>query len=155
VIERAASKLRVEDGLAQKPRLTPIFFSKGSVKLMLLDASTPEGTASPTAEQPTQFVTKIMGAGSPSLYGDNRAIFQASLSKKGAAALSGALDGVTPIGVVYSLTFAGLQPAFQVKAKVEWQKVYDHFSEREQADFLFYESDAPPVAAPRTTWSIR
>lgn len=141
VIERAASKLRVEDGLAQKPRLTPIFFSKGSVKLMLLDASTPDGTASPTADQPTQFVTKIMGAGSPSLYGDNRAIFQASLSKKGAAALSGALDGVTPIGVVYSLTFAGLQPAFSVKAKVEWQKVYDHFSEREQADFLFYESD--------------
>jgi hypothetical protein len=142
VIERAASKLRVEDGLAQAPRLTPIFFHKGSVKLMLLDAVSPEeDAAGPTEMQPTKFVTKIIGAGSPSLYGDNRAIFQASVSKKGAAALSGSLDGVTAIGVVYSLTFAGLQPAFKVKARVDWQKVYDHFSEREQADFLFYESD--------------
>ena len=143
VIESAASKLRTEDALADKPRLTPIFFSKGSVKLMLLDAATPDDDATqpPGAVKPSQFVTSIMGGGSPSLYGDNRAIFQASLSKKGAAALSGALDGVTPIGVVYSLTFAGLQPAFHIKAKVDWQKVYDHFSERENADFLFYESD--------------
>jgi hypothetical protein len=141
VIERAASKLRVENELAEKPRLTPIFFSKGSVKLMLLDAATPDASADPAATVPTQFVTSIMGAGSPSLYGDNRAIFQASLSKKGAAALSGALDGVTPIGVVYSLTFAGLQPAFNIKANVNWQKVYDHFSEREHGDALFYESD--------------
>jgi hypothetical protein len=142
VIDRAASKLRVEDRLPDKPRLMPIFFHKGSVKLMLLDAVTPEAGAEPAGDaQPTQFVTKIEGGGSPSLYGDNRAIFQASLSKKGAAALSGALDGVTPIGVVYSLTFAGLQPAFRIRAKVDWQKVYDHFSTQEHADFLFYESD--------------
>lgn len=141
LIEEAASQLRLEDRLDGKPRLTPIFFSSGSVKLMLLDAATPEEDASSGEERPTQFVTKIMGAGSPSLYGDNRAIFQASLSKKGAAALSGALDGVTPIGVVYSLTFAGLQPAFNVKARVEWQRIVDHWSERKSADFLFYESD--------------
>jgi len=55
--------------------------------------------------------------------------------------LSAALDGVTPIGVVYSLTFPGLQPAFHVKARVDWKKVYDHFSERTHMDFLFYESD--------------
>ena len=143
LIEEAASRLRIEDRLPQKPRLTPIFFTKGSVKLMLLDAVTPEeGGAQPGGEErPTAFVTKIMGAGSPDLVGTNRAIFQATLTKKGAAALSAALDGVTPIGVVYSLTFPGLQPAFNIKAHVDWQKVYDHFSEREQADFLFYESD--------------
>jgi hypothetical protein len=143
LIDHAASKLQVEDRLPTKPRLTPIFFSKGSVKLLLLDAATPDDDASRPAgeDRPSQFVTKILGAGSPSLYGDNRAIFQASLSKKGAAALSGSLDGVTPIGVVYSLTFAGLQPAFHVKANVDWQKVYDHFSTRENSSFLFYESD--------------
>ena len=140
LIEQAASRLRTDDQLDEKPRLVPIFFREGSVKLMLLDAQTPEDGPDGTAK-PTQFVTQIMGAGSPSLYGDNRAIFQASLSKKGAAALSGALDGVTPIGVVYSLTFAGLQPAFNVKAHVDWTRIVDHFSERESADFLFYESD--------------
>jgi hypothetical protein len=143
VIDEAASKLRIEDQLQKKPRLTPIFFTKGSVKLMLLDAATPDEGAAPAAgdDRPTAFVTKIMGSGSPDLVGTNRAIFQATLTKKGAAALSAALDGVTPIGVVYSLTFAGLQPAFNIKAHVDWQKVYDHFSERKHADFLFYESD--------------
>jgi hypothetical protein len=141
LIEEAASALRVQDQLARKPRLTPIFFREGSVKLMLLDAATPEEGAAPGTETKTEFVTKIMGAGSPSLYGDNRAIFQASLSKKGAAALSGALDGVTPIGVVYSLTFAGLQPAFNIRAKVDWQKVYDHFSEQKHLDLMFVEVD--------------
>ncbi|MDR4492900.1 MAG: hypothetical protein R3B74_00435 [Nitrospirales bacterium] len=142
LVENARAKLRAEEQLDQKPRLTPIFFREGSVKLMLLDAVTPEPEAGrPPTEQPTQFVTKIMGAGSPSLYGDNRAIFQASLSKKGAIALSAALDGVTPIGVVYSLTFAGLQPAFNIRAKVEWEKVMDHFSEQKHLDLLFYERD--------------
>lgn len=144
VIEQAASRLRIDDQLAQKPRLVPIFFTRGSVKLMLLDAQSEDetpGSGSAGAGKPTRFVTQIMGADSPELYGSNRAIFQATLSKKGAAAVSGALDGVTPIGVVYSLTFAGLQPAFNVKAHVDWQKVMDHWSERENLDLLFYESD--------------
>lgn len=141
MIEKARSAISLEDRLDEKPRLTPIFFRQGSVKLMLLDAVTPEEGAEKPKNQPSEFVTEIMGAGSPSLYGDNRAIFQARLSKKGSAALSGALDGVTPIGVVYSLTFAGLQPAFNIRAKINWHKVYDHFSEQEHMDFLFYERD--------------
>lgn len=142
LIEKARSAISLEDQLNDKPRLTPIFFRQGSVKLMLLDAVTPEeGTERRPDAQPSEFVTKIMGAGSPSLYGDNRAIFQATLSKNGAAALSGALDGVTPIGVVYTLTFAGLQPAFNIRAKIDWEKISDHFSEQEHMDFLFYESD--------------
>ena len=143
VIEDARSKLRIEDRLAEKPRLAPIFFSKGSVQLMLLDASTPEDDAThPAGEaRPTEFVTEIMGAAHPSLYGDNRAIFQAKLSKKGAAALSASLDRVTPIGVVYSLTFAGLQPAFHIKARVDWKRIYDHFSENKHLDLMFVEVD--------------
>lgn len=143
VIEQAANALRMSENLQETPRLVPIFFREGSVKLMLLDAQTPDpDSGQPAGEaEPTEFVTSILGAGSPSLYGDNRAIFQAKLSKKGAAALSGALDGVTPIGVVYSLTFAGMQPAFNVRARVEWQKLYDHFSEQKHLDLIFYESD--------------
>ena len=142
VVKKAANGLQRDLGLPRPPQLSPIFFNKGSVKLLLLDAATPEDDAgAPAAARPSEFVTEIMGASSPSLYGDNRAIFQASLPKKGAAALSGALDGVTPIGVVYSLTFAGLQKAFNIKANVDWQKVIDHFSERKHANFIFFESD--------------
>jgi len=146
LVEKARGVISLEDRLNDKPRLVPIFFRQGTVKLMLLDSVTPdEGAAHKPDATPSEFVTKIMGAGSPSLYGDNRAIFQASLSKNGAAALSGALDGVTPIGVVYTLTFAGLQPAFNIRAKVDWQKIYDHFSEDENMNFLFYERDIQKV----------
>lgn len=143
LVKEAAQKIRLEDSLTEAPQMSPIFFTKGSTKLMLLDAQTPDADdAAPGEEaQPTKFVTSILGGGPPALYGDNRAIFQASLSKKGAAALSGALDGMTPIGVVYSLTFAGLQPAFNIKAKVDWQKVYDHFSSEENLNLFFYEKN--------------
>ena len=63
VLDEAASKLRLEDQLAQKPRLTPIFFTKGSVKLMLLDAVTQDdGAAQPGGDaRPTAFVTRSWG----------------------------------------------------------------------------------------------
>jgi len=143
LIEQAAAKIRLEDNLLEAPTLTPIFFRSGATKLMLLDAQTPDPDDAAGGDEPapTRFVTSILGGGPPSLYGDNRAIFQAALSKRGAAALSGSLDGMTPIGVVYTLTFAGLQPAFNIKAKVDWQKVYDHFSSQENMNFLFYERD--------------
>src|SRR5262249_922578 len=90
---------------------------------------------------PTDFVTKIYGTGTPSLYGDNRAIFQAMLPKKGAAALMGAFDGLVPIGVIYSLTFAGLQPAYHIKMHADWHKVYTHFTQREPFSSILYEND--------------
>ena len=142
LLKSAANKLQTLGNLRNTPRIVPITFTKGSVRLLLLDAATPEDDAGrPATERPSQFVTRMADRVPPSLYGDNRAIFQASLSKKGAAALAASLDGVTPIGVIYSLTFAGLQPAFNVKATVDWKKIYDHFSERHHASFIFAEID--------------
>lgn len=143
-VERAARKIQAQDALPQTPRLSPIFFRQGTAKLMLLDAVTPDPDApARPGESPgtSEFVQEILGSASPSLYGDNRAIFQARLTKKGATVLSAALDGFTPIGVIYSLTFAGLQPAFDIKARVDWEKVNHHFSERHGADFIVVEVD--------------
>lgn len=144
VVERAARRLQSEANLLETPRLSPILFREGSAKLLLLDAVTPDPDA-PTrpGEDPgrSDFVQEILGAASPSLYGDNRAIFQARLTKKGSTVLSAALDGFTPIGVVYSLTFVGLQPAFNIKARVDWDKVYHHMSERHGVELMFVEID--------------
>jgi hypothetical protein len=88
LIEQAAAKIRLEDNLLEAPTLTPIFFRSGATKLMLLDAQTPDPDDAAGGDEPapTRFVTSILGGGPPSLYGDNRAIFQAALSKRGAAA---------------------------------------------------------------------
>jgi hypothetical protein len=143
-VERAARRLQLEGGLLEPPRLSPILFREGSARLLLLDAVTPDpGAPTRPGEDPgrSDFVREILGAASPSLYGDNRAIFQARLTKKGATVLSAALDGFTPIGVVYSLTFVGLQPAFHIKARVDWDKVYHHMSERHGVELMFVEID--------------
>lgn len=142
-VEEAARRIRMQDGLEQEPRLTPILFRSGTVRLMLL--SSISSVDEDEDEEPTDFVATVLGAGTPSLYGDNRAIFQARLPKKGVSALAGSLDGMLPIGVVYSLTFAGLQPAFRVEAHVDWTKIHEHFSTRENTNVLFYEKDVREV----------
>ncbi len=142
-VDKAANKIQLEDSLTEPPRITPILYRDGTARLMLLDAATPTEESGDGVDDaaPTEFVAKILGAGQPSLYGDNRAIFQARLTKKGAIALSGAMEGVTPIGVVYALTFAGLQPAFNITATADWDKVYDHLSTQHSVNALFVSAD--------------
>ncbi len=142
-VAEAASRIRLEDDLEGEPRLTPVLFRSGHVRLMLLDAATPEDREEDV--EATDFVVQVLGTGSPSLYGDNRAIFQSRLTKKGVAAISGSLDGMLPIGVVYDLTFAGLQPAFRVQANVDWTRIHEHFSTRRNTNVLFYEKDVREI----------
>jgi hypothetical protein len=141
-LRQAAGRLQVEAELSDLPRLNPLPIRSGSVRFLLLDSITPEADADPDKPPPpTQFVTRTLQVAHPSLYGDNRAIFQAEVTRKGAAALMGSLDGMLPIGVVYELTFAGLQPAYRVKAKVDWDRVVDHFSEQYKFSFLFFDNE--------------
>src|SRR5262249_18317936 len=47
--------------------------------------------------------------------------------------------GMLPIGVVYELTFNGLQPAFHVKVTADWHMVYTHFSEMQGFTSIWHE----------------
>lgn len=145
-VKEARAFVRSELQRFDDVKLSPVFFRRGSAKLLLLDAKTPEPGRETAPEARTPFVTKLLGTASPSLFGDNRAIFQAMLSKKGAMVLMGSLDGFAPIGIVYELTLAGLQPAYRVKIRADWSRVYHHFSEREHTEALwFYEKDIEKV----------
>lgn len=145
-LKDARSFIRTELERLDDVKLSPVFFRRGTAKLLLLDAKTPEPGRETAPEAKTQFVEKMLGTASPSLFGDNRAIFQAMLTKKGAMALMGSIDGFAPIGIVYELTLAGLQPAYRVKIKADWSRVYHHFSEREHTEALwFYEQDIEKV----------
>ncbi len=144
-LEEVRRKIRSEMELPELPQLSPIFFRSGTAELLLLDARSKPEDAPGDEPKPTEFVTRVFGSASPSLFGDNRAIFQATLTKKGAIAVVGSLEGLTPIGVVYSLTFAGLQPAYTIKVDVDWDKAYSHISERDQFTFLFYRHDVTKV----------
>lgn len=107
--------------------LAPVPFHTGAVRLLALGA-----TSETLGEQPAQptnlFVEKIFGTTKPSLYGDNLALFGLHLDQEGATLLEDSFrHGGDLLGVVYDLIYAGIRPALQVKAKVDYQRVYDRF----------------------------
>ena len=64
------------------------------------------------------------------MYGDNRAIFSAVLTKEATQLIYDAFDGFIPAGVVYDLTFVGMQRAFNVHVSADWEQVYHFLDER-------------------------
>lgn len=107
--------------------LAPVPFHTGTVRLIALGA---EGANLDTPpEQPTNvFVEKVFGSTKPSLYGDNLAIFGLHLEQEGTTLLEDSFrHGGGLLGVVYDLTYAGIRPALQVKAKVDFERVYNRF----------------------------
>ena len=142
-------KLQQQAHLSDTPRLSPVTFVDGTVRLLILGTDT--GNAPPAASKPAaspppsgvpQFVIKAQSAGKPSLYGDNQATFSVQLDQYGATVLEAALKGdLAPIAVVYSLDFVGLRPAFHVHLHVDWNRVQTHVDDTFHAGVLFFSSD--------------
>lgn len=149
LIEGAAKALRSMFKLDDPALLAPIPYREGKARFILLDAMT-DPDAEPGKEPgPTEFVARTLTSGRPSLFGDNRVVFQAELTKKGARAMAGVLnadpDGVTPIAVIYELSYAGLQPAYNIRVYANFKKVYDHFSERQGSRSMFTKEEIQTV----------
>ncbi|WP_263349811.1 hypothetical protein [Acidicapsa acidisoli] len=115
--------------------LVPLPVSSGSVQLMLYDAG--EKGAK------TSLVDSTRYSQTPSLYGDNTAIFSVNLTRNGMELVNQAIKGGRnpPIGVIYTLSFVGLQPAYSVKVKANWTKVYERFASQTKKNYLVYHED--------------
>lgn len=133
--------------------LSPIPYTKGSVRVIALgETSTGESTGdvndSLLATPGPRFIEKILGAGQPSLSGDNRAIFSFSLSEDGAAfflnILSGDVDA-RPIGVVYELEYVGLLPAYDLEITINFRQSYDYLRTRFTLGTLFFRADVDNI----------
>lgn len=111
------------------PRIAPVPLVDGTVKLMLLGKQTGDEAE---AESPTpQFVLKIDHHTKPSLYGSNQAGFSVALDQEGVTVLEQAMQGeMSPLLVVYSLDYLGLRPAYNVRLKIDWDRVQKHMNER-------------------------
>src|SRR5690606_13337240 len=101
--------------------LAPLPVRSGSVRVTALDSAA-------AAEGEARFVESLIASGTPSLYGDQRAVFTAELSKKGAALMEAAIrgEGATPVVVVYDLQFVGLLPAYDAKIRIRFRQSYEH-----------------------------
>jgi len=126
--------------LDERPRLSPINYVDGSVRLMMLGADSGaegDGATSTSADGPS-FVTRISHPSKPALFGDNNAIFSAELGPEGVEVLEKSLAGeLASIGVVYSLDFLALRDAYEVNLEIDWDRVQKHVNESYGVDSIF------------------
>ncbi len=160
-LKKVATKIQSDLQLSDPPRLSPLLYKSGTVRVMFLDRATQAPAATPPkaggaqAPDPTiniapadeRWVPVLEASGVPSLYGENRAIFSAMLTKEATQLLFGAFEGFMPAGVVYDLSFVGMQRAFNVHADVDWQQAYHYVDERYAANFIFVSVDTEKIVA--------
>jgi hypothetical protein len=161
-LNEVQSQLQRQLNLTGQPRMSPVTFVDGSVRLILLGAQSPDppatgqGSSSSTsttaatnataAATAPQFVVKVQNAAKPALYGDNQATFSVQLDQYGATILHQALKGeMAPIAVVYSLQFLGLRPAFHVHLSIDWNRVQTYVDDHCSGGFLFFSSDIEKI----------
>lgn len=123
----------------ERPVLAPVVADSGTVELALIDASDAQpGDAG--------LVERILGAATPSLYGDNAATFMVVLSAEGASLVEAALrgDGL-PAGVVYQLQTLALRPALRARVTARWQDVYHFYENRLHGGQLLAAVDIGPT----------
>jgi hypothetical protein len=165
LLDEVTKELQQKLKLNGTPRMSPLTFTDGSVRLVLLGAQSAEATSAastpasssttsastsapvavstsvPAAQSGPQFVVKIQNASKPALYGDNQATFSVQLDQYGATILDQALQGqMAPIAVIYSLQFLALRPAFKVGITADWNRVQTYLDTQFSAGFLFFSS---------------
>ncbi|MEA5451775.1 hypothetical protein VB780_24575 [Leptolyngbya sp. CCNP1308] len=76
------------------------------------------------------FVETLYGEVTPDLVANNRAMFSVLLTEAGAKLVEALLeeDGPNPLGVRYELSYAGLQPALDVRIRADYQRIYDELA---------------------------
>ena len=143
-LDDIAAQIMSKEQLDDKPRLAPIPYVDGSVRLMMLgaDSGAEDGGTTNSPDDGPSFVTKISHPSKPALFGDNNAIFSVELGPEGVEVLEKSLAGeLAPIGVVYSLDFLALRPAYQVNLQIDWDRVQKHVSESYGVDSIFASVD--------------
>jgi hypothetical protein len=123
------SQLNIKPKNARK---SPVPFNKGSVDFFVLDAAK-NGT--------------IVSAQSPSLIGNNTAIFSAKLTTDQSVILKAAFsEAQAPAAVAYNLEYTGITPALKVEVTANFKNIYNEF------DTKFGINLPIPVTPPATFW---
>jgi hypothetical protein len=153
-LANVAAEIRRLDGLDRDPLLAPVQVENGSVRLMALGQASapppgPGQPPAPPAGTPPRFVMRINPPyeSKPALYGDNAAIFSVELDAEGVQLVEASLlqGTMLPIGVIYSLEFYALRPAFTVALTADWDRVQKHFEESFGFDVMFASVDIDKV----------
>lgn len=147
-LKKVAAKIKQDMDLDELPRLSPLQYRSGKVRLSFLDrkSALPGDPPPPEEDIPvSEWVSFIESSGVPSLYGENRAMFSVELTAKGTRFILGSFDGFIPAGVVYELNYVAMQRAYNVKVEADWSIVYDYIRDYEQDRFLFWNDEVEKI----------
>lgn len=149
-LEDIRTQLKILARLDEQPRLAPVPLIDGTVKMMLFGKETRttdgETTDEVTTEEDERFVIKIDQHAKPALYGNNQAAFSVELDANGVTLLEKAMQGeLSPIGIVYSLDYLALRPAYSVRVDVNWDRVQKHIQEHFGVDAIFFSSSIDEI----------
>lgn len=146
---------RLKEGYGDDVTLAPVPYTRGTARVIALGEDSSAGTAeggaappAPAAARGPRFIENILGAGQPSLDGDNRAIFSFSLSEDGAAFMMGVLSGsvnARPVGVIYTLEYVGLLPAYDLEITIDFKSSYEYSRSRFTLGTLLFRADVDNI----------
>lgn len=148
---------RLKERYGNGVTLASVPYTRGTARVIALgeqsdpgSSSTEPGGTTPTASAATgvRFIERILGAGQPSLDGDNRAIFSFSLTEDGAAFMLGVLNGnvnARPVGVIYTLEYVGLLPAYDLEITIDFKSSYEYTRQRFTLGTLLFRADVDNV----------
>ena len=113
--------------LGDEVKLTPVSVIAGSATLLLFDREFP----------PRQ----------PALFADQQVVFTVELDVRETVLLEQALlsGNVTPLGIVYSLDYLALRPAYSFRIQANWEQVQQRLEERFNANAIFFQVDVENI----------
>ncbi len=116
-LQRARAELQKIDKNARLKG--PIIFKKGT--FAVISAAVGEGGA---------FTRKVIGEGKAPLVSGSEVSVSIAVTPEGAAFLDEALKQPTyPVSIRFDMTYEGLTPKFNAKARIHWSKVRNYFEE--------------------------
>lgn len=138
----AAAKAELEERLGVAIELVPVLFAEGTARLSALGVTRPEAAGVTGAESEPWLVEHILGAATPSLSGDQRAIFSVDLDREGASLVEAALrGGGLPLVVSHELAFDGLYLARDLRVRIDHRMTYAYLRTQLRPEALVFRAD--------------
>ncbi len=138
-LSKIEARVSSEAGVVLPISLATPPFENGTVQCIALDLQGSAGTqATPGPEGTFRATEQILGATVPTMDAANRAAFNLVLSQEGAVIMEQALtQGLTPVGVVYSLQYLALRPALDVTITAHLEQVYTALSASIEGQYMY------------------
>jgi hypothetical protein len=143
VLAKLTGRLRAQFSIYKAPLVSPVQADSGSCDLIIINKDSKSGSGTPAAPADAPaLVQRILGSGTPSLYGGNAVTFMAVLDAQGTSLVEQALrGGGLPIGVVYALDVLVLRPAMRAQITARWQDIYHYYEDRLHGGKLLFAVD--------------